>query len=262
MDLLTRLRLRRLTRAVYRGDVGSAAPEKRVLRILPSPVSVLALVLLLLLLALIGIVRDRLPGDAHAIEAESARSEQAHAVAALREGPSQAEGAATDGGGAVDAPTATGESNGRAGRVLVHVAGAVGAPGVVDLPLGSRVIDAIGAAGGPAGEADLDALNLARRVDDGERVLVPRIGETAPSGAEPIGAGQAPDPIGAAGSCVDIRTADAAALESLDGIGPRLAERIVAFRQSSGPFESVEDLDAVPGIGPALLARVREGVCR
>lgn len=255
--------MRRLTRAVYRAAQAPAESEKRVLRILPSPLSVLALVLLLMLLALIGIVRAQLPGNAQAIDVQSAGSTGAGAGgAATEEQSAHVGGRARDGGESTAAPTPapTKGPSISAGRVIVHVAGAVDAPGVVDLPLDSRVVDAIGAAGGPLAEADLDALNLARRLSDGERILVPRIGEAAPTGT---GHGKPGEPAAAEGgaSCVDVRTADAAALEDLDGIGPRLAQRIIAFRDSSGPFESVDDLDAVPGIGPALLARIREGAC-
>lgn len=134
--------------------------------------------------------------------------------------------------------------------VVVHVVGAVAAPGVFTLPGGSRIADAVEAAGGPTSDADLAAVNLARVLVDGEQVLVPRPGEHAAPPEAP-----APGP-----AMVDVNTADAATLETLPGIGPVLAERIVAFRTTSGPFRTVEDLTAVSGIGPALLEGLRDRV--
>lgn len=142
--------------------------------------------------------------------------------------------------------------------VVVHVVGQVLAPGVVDLPAGSRVAEAIDAAGGAAPEADLGAVNLARVVTDGEQIHVPRPGEAAPAPPVADGGGAAPgegDP-----ELVDLNTADVAALDELPGIGPVLAARIVEWREANGPFGSVEDLGEVTGIGPSLLADLRPRV--
>lgn len=151
---------------------------------------------------------------------------------------------------------------GEAGAVLVHVVGSVHAPGVVELPAGARVVDAVAAAGGATAEADLSALNLARPVVDGEQVRVPRPGEEP---AVPIGgaaAGEAPGPAGEAPGAgpVDVNRATAAELEALPGIGPVLAARIVAHREEHGPFAAVDDLQGVRGVGPSLLADLRERV--
>lgn len=137
-------------------------------------------------------------------------------------------------------------------EVLVHVVGAVGSPGVVRLPVGSRVADAVNAAGGSSPDANLAAVNLARTLTDGEQLVVPVAGQDAGPGAVPSGASP-PDPR------VDLNTADAAALEALPGVGPVLAERIVR-RRDEQPFRTVEELDEVAGIGPALLAELREVV--
>ncbi|HEY0119710.1 MAG TPA: ComEA family DNA-binding protein [Cellulomonas sp.] len=131
--------------------------------------------------------------------------------------------------------------------VLVHVVGAVAVPGVVGLPAGSRVVDAIAAAGGAAGDADLSGLNLARVLVDGEQVAVPRPGDP-PSAATPDPPGD-----GAAGRLVDLNTASLAQLVELPGVGPVLAQRIVDRR----PFRSVDELDEVSGVGPTLLERLR-----
>jgi competence protein ComEA len=134
--------------------------------------------------------------------------------------------------------------------VVVHVVGAVGAPGVVHLDAGARVADALTAAGGSTPDADLGALNLARVVGDGEQLRVPLIGEAPAAQASAA----APDD-----ALVDLNRADEAALQELPGVGPVLAGRIVEHRARS-PFTSVDDLDDVSGIGPALMADLRPRV--
>ena len=140
-------------------------------------------------------------------------------------------------------------------QVVVDVAGAVVHPGVVRLPAGSRVVDALTAAGGAHADADLTRLNLARVLVDAEQVLVSRQGDPV---APAAGAG-VPAPGAAGDSRVDLNTADAATLETLPGIGPVLAERIAAYRQEH-PFSSVDELLDVVGIGPALLDQLRDQV--
>lgn len=130
-----------------------------------------------------------------------------------------------------------------AGEIFVHVTGAVIAPGVVSIDIGSRVVDALAASGGLAPDADSAAINLAREVGDGEAIYVPRIGENVAPGAS--------GPRGAASSTglINLNVADATALESLPHIGPALAARIVEWRQANGSFRSVDELTEVPGIG-------------
>lgn len=155
-------------------------------------------------------------------------------------------------GGAVT-PSEPGESSTAGGaRLVVHVAGAVARPGVTELPAGARVTDAIEAAGGATEGADLDALNLAAPVVDGQQVYVPEQGEAAPPSpaATPAGSG--------ATGMVNLNTADASTLESLPGIGPALAQRIIDHRSEHGPFPSVEALTDVAGIGPAILDQLRD----
>jgi competence protein ComEA len=139
-------------------------------------------------------------------------------------------------------------------RVYVHVAGAVGAPGLYALEPGARVVDAVAAAAGFAPDADPSAVNLARTVSDGEQIVVPKVGEVAPTG----GAGGAPE--ADEGGPIDLNSADADLLDTLPGIGPALAERILAWRDENGRFASVDDLLAVPGIGEKLIAGLRERV--
>ncbi|MFK4804730.1 ComEA family DNA-binding protein [Microbacterium sp. ZW CA_36] len=133
--------------------------------------------------------------------------------------------------------------------LYVHVSGAVSVPGLYVLPAGARVVDAVAAAGGFADDADRDAVNLARTLDDGEQLPVLREGE-----APPVGASAAAPADGR----VDLNTADAALLETLPRIGPALAERILAWRDDNGGFTSIEDLLAVPGIGDKMLESLRD----
>ncbi len=136
--------------------------------------------------------------------------------------------------------------------LLVHVAGAVRHPGVYELEAGSRVIDAIRAAGGPARKARLDALNLAAPLADGTQILVPERGRAQATPSPAGGTG------GSGAGLVNVNTATAAELEALPGIGPVLAQRIVDHRTEHGPFSSVDDLIEVSGIGEATLANIRD----
>ncbi|WP_318243996.1 ComEA family DNA-binding protein [Oerskovia rustica] len=138
--------------------------------------------------------------------------------------------------------------------VVVHVVGAVAAPGLVSVPEGSRVADALTAAGDATPDADLAGVNLAREVVDGEQIVVPRPGEAVIAAPEPATGG------GTSNGPVDLNAADEAALDGLSGIGPVLAARIVEWREANGPFTTVEELGEVSGIGDALLARLRDQV--
>ncbi|RPF28798.1 competence protein ComEA [Georgenia muralis] len=180
-------------------------------------------------------------------------------------------GASGDDDGAVDVPGegSTREADAPDGTttgapLVVHVAGAVARPGVVELPSGSRVGEAVEAAGGASPDAELAAVNLARPLVDGEQVFVPVQGQGVPgSQAGPVpglssgtgaaaGAGAPAPP-----SPIDLNTATAADLDALPGIGPALAERILQWREANGAFGSVDDLDAVSGIGPTTMERLR-----
>ncbi|HID88186.1 MAG TPA: ComEA family DNA-binding protein [Anaerolineales bacterium] len=137
----------------------------------------------------------------------------------------------------------------------VYVCGAVREPGVYRLPPGSLVEDAVRAAGGPTEEADLVHINLARELLDQQQVYVPYLGEensypTLSDGVAPTATPQR----------IDLNTATAAELEALPHIGPTLARDIVAYRETYGPFRSVEDLLNVPGIGPSTLKEIRPWV--
>ncbi len=139
------------------------------------------------------------------------------------------------------------------GPVLVHVAGAVQRPGVVELVAGDRVADAIAAAGGTLPDASVAALNLARPLVDGEQVVVPTRGTVAAEEA----AGGGADPYLPDGR-LDLNRATATDLEELPGVGPVLAGRIVAHREEHGPFTEAVELRAVSGIGEATWASLRD----
>lgn len=153
--------------------------------------------------------------------------------------------------------------------VVVHVVGAVVQPGIVELPAGSRVADALTAAGGAADDARTDAVNLARPVVDGEQIRVPRAGEEDPPVGQDSapGAGGMPGP-GAEGTApdaapaalIDLNTADATQLQTLRGIGPVTAQAIIDHRTAIGRFGSVDELLDVTGIGDATLAAIRDSV--
>ena len=138
-----------------------------------------------------------------------------------------------------------------AARVVVDVEGAVRRPGLVRLASGSRVADAVARAGGITRLADRSAVNLAAPVSDGEQVVVPRRG-AAPGGAAAAGGAAA-----SAAAPVSLSTASAEQLDTLPGVGPVTAQKIVDYRTQHGAFHSVEELDAIPGIGPARLAELQ-----
>lgn len=162
------------------------------------------------------------------------------------------------GGGSRAGPGPAPQESAPAGTVVVHVAGSVLQPGVVELPVGSRVHDAIAAAGGAAPGADLNRLNLAVVVEDGQRIYVPLHGEHLPAApmepGEPAAGDLADGSAGAPhGSKVNLNTAGVEELDGLPKVGPVLAQRIVDWRREHGPFKAVEDLDAIDGVGPKML---------
>jgi competence protein ComEA len=142
---------------------------------------------------------------------------------------------------------------------LVHVAGAVKRPGVYRLRDGDRVKDAVKRAGGARAGADVNAINLAAKVVDGQQVVVPRRGAAAAgAGDASAGASAAEGPAGAAAQPpVSLNSATAAQLDTLDGVGPATAQKILDYRREHGGFSSIDDLGEVPGIGPKRLAALR-----
>jgi competence protein ComEA len=186
------------------------------------------------------------------------------------------------------APTGTPLPTATAVRLRVYVSGAVATPQVVDLAAGARAVDAVAAAGGFAPKADQVVVNLAAPLADGQQLYVPAVGEaprlpstagaamTAGTGAGPPGTGVSvgTGATGATGSSgtasgaasggqgglVNVNTATAAELDALPGVGPALAARIIAYREAHGPFQKVADLQQVSGIGEKTLARFADMV--
>ena len=148
--------------------------------------------------------------------------------------------------------------------LAVHVAGAVARPGLYRLPAGSRVADALAQAGGKLPRADLDRLNLAARLMDGQKILVTRRGDPVAPVEMASGGGMSGvsgEPLGTApGEPIDLNTADLAALDSLPGIGPATARAILEERTRRGGFRSTRDLLRVPGIGEGRFARLKDRV--
>jgi competence protein ComEA len=160
--------------------------------------------------------------------------------------------------GGEDAGEGTFAVSGSGSDVVVDVTGAVERPGVYRLPAGSRVDDAVRRAGGAATKAELDSINLAARLADGQQVVVPE--------RVPIGTGGSPSAaastVGGAGAEEDgpisLATATAAELDTIDGIGPVTAEDIIEFREEHGGLSSVDQLDQISGVGPATMEALRE----
>jgi competence protein ComEA len=140
---------------------------------------------------------------------------------------------------------------------VVHVAGAVRRPGVYRLPAGARVQDAVRRAGGPGRGANLDGLNLAAPLQDGIQVVVP---SKAPGAVPGAGGAAGTDPAGALGPPVSLSSATSEQLQTLDGVGPATAAKILAYREEHGGFRSVDDLGQISGIGPKRLEALRDRV--
>lgn len=155
--------------------------------------------------------------------------------------------------------SAGGEGNRDGPRIHVHVAGGVRRPGLYQVPPESRVADAIQRAGGAVGRADLDQVNLAAAVIDGQQVMVPRRGEpTASAGA--VSVVDTATPPNGMDAPISLAGAQATDLETIDGIGPVTAAKILDFRDQNGGVGSIEELDSVHGIGPATMQTLREAL--
>jgi competence protein ComEA len=179
--------------------------------------------LLAVALVLVGVLVLGLPRLVH-------RGTGAAAIPPLRVAPHQGQGST-----ARTAP-----------RLVVDVAGAVRRPGLYTLARGTRVDAAIAAAGGGTARASLDAVNLAAPLADGEQIVVPVRGAAAAGAAG-----------GATSAPVDLNSATAEQLDTLPGVGPTTAAKIIAFRRQHGAFHSLAELDAIPGIGPSRLAQLK-----
>jgi competence protein ComEA len=152
--------------------------------------------------------------------------------------------------------------------IVVHIAGEVNAPGVYSLAAGSRMVDALDAAGGPTNRADLEVINLATPITDATQIYVPARNQTArPTFRRPqpgvnggMNAGATGQPDDQQSGVININRASATELEQLPGVGPATAQAIIDYRTSNGPFAAPEDLLEVKGIGPAKFASMRSKV--
>jgi competence protein ComEA len=255
-------------RAARRPGLVTVPDQVRLGRVRVPTAAVVAVLALVLAAACLFLVRvlwaERAAGAASPAAPPSGVTVTSAGGPAGADPSSTTAGPGPTGGGDGTGGSATGEAA-ASEQVVVHVVGQVARPGLVRLQPGARVADAITEAGGPTKQADLAALNLARPVTDGEQVHVPRPGETppVPQGPSPPGTvsdGSGGAAGGAGGGLVNLNSADQATLESLPGVGPVLAQRILEWRSEHGRFTSVEELREVSGIGDKVFARLQPKV--
>ncbi len=223
-----------------------------------SPMAATVLLGSVVLLTTVGLLRVLVPTDVSGLvnqAAESTRSQSSD--------PADARGEVRKVGGepnGMSGDTVASElpSGDEQANLVVFVTGAVAEPGLVEVPFGSRLDVAISAVGGLTDDADVLSVNLARPIQDGEHVHVLTEAEVVAGSPHPaVGT-----PVDSATSpCVDLNTADQPQLETLDGVGPKMAGRILEWREENGSFQTNEELLSITGIGPKLLARISEGLC-
>ena len=247
-EWLARRRLRALTRAVYTSaveeDPVDADDPGRKARLAPSGASACAVIVTIIVVSLCALWRlgpsgAPAPGNpaqsSGAAQSAGAPDEDGRSNAAQGAAPAP-DGTRPSGARAAGARSNRGSQAAGTTRAVVYVTGRVASPGLLTMPAGSRVGEAIEAAGGPVEGADLESLNLAAPVP---------AGAGAPEGAK----------------CVNLNAASEQELQELDGVGPAMASRIAQYRAAHGTITSVDELDDVPGIGPALLEKIRSGAC-
>lgn len=240
---------------IERRDHPSTQRSRRLTLPAPSPSALVGLAVLVLIA--VGVVH--LSGSGSAVPLEPAPTAHEQGVGTASSEPVSAAPSDAAAAGPTTGPASVPSETAAIGpsEIVVHVSGAVAAPGVVQLPSDSRVDDALRAAGGPTGDADLSVVNLARPLADGEQIHVPVPGEEPrpdrAAGAAATGGHEGLD----GGALIDLNTAGAAELEELPGVGPAIAQRIVEHREKNGPFPAVDGLLEVSGIGPATLEEIR-----
>lgn len=209
------------------------------------------IVVLLVLIVLQFISRERpAPDSAQLIKGDAA----ALIVASPMASPAAASSPAAAG---VASPAA---SVSAAGKIAVDVIGAVAQPGVYWLERDARVVDLVRAAGGLAPDADRDRLNMAAPVADGQQLRVPRVGEAVQPSSLPAETVASTGGAAETNGLIDLNSTDAAALDTLSGIGPATAAAIIEYREANGPFKRSEDIQNVKGIGPAVYAKIKDQI--
>ncbi|MDN5899856.1 MAG: ComEA family DNA-binding protein [Brachybacterium sp.] len=234
-----------------------SAPQRTRRLTLPAPSPSALVGLAVLVLIAVGVVHLSGSGSAVPLEPAPTVHEQGVGPASsetVSAAPSDAAAA-----GSTPGPTSNPSETAATGpsEIVVHVSGAVAAPGVVQLSGDARVDDALRAAGGATDDADLSVVNLARPLADGEQIHVPVPGEAPRDrpAAEPDSVGGLEEPSG--GALIDLNSAGPAELEELPGVGPAIAQRILEHREKNGPFHAVDGLLEVSGIGPSTLEEIR-----
>ncbi len=145
--------------------------------------------------------------------------------------------------------------------VVVHVSGAVAAPGVYSLPAGNRVNDAVQAAGGFSQDASTSCVNLARQIQDGEQIIISTQEQAEQSQSSAAGTATSIDASQGSNSKININTADATKLQELQGIGPSTAQAIIDYRTQNGNFKTIEDIKEVSGIGDGKYSKIEASIC-
>lgn len=232
--------------------------RRETLRFRLNSAAAVVLIGAIIMLGTIGLLRVLVPTDipdgASSSQEVSGEQQEVPSESWYREETS----AGRDTSGSEDASRE--QSLGEPNSLIVFVTGAVNQPGVVSVPVGSRLEVAVSEAGGLTSQADLVSVNLARTIEDGEHIHVLAEGErqTSPdlaSGGQTFGDPAQP------GGCVDLNVADQAQLETLDGVGPKTAQRIMQWREANGGFSANEELLAISGIGEKLYAKILVGLC-
>ncbi len=265
-------------------DQAESLVEKLHLRAMPRPLFIAVAVLLCLVLAVsAGLcvasgapsafevvsqeASSQVPGDAGGGGAAEGAGDGGNAglAAAASGGDGKESATSTQGEAAEGTPATVSLGEGKVACLCVHVDGAVAVPGVYYLDAGSRVIDAVEAAGGLTGSAQSAAVNLAGALEDGQQVLIPDKDDpsvaASASGAGAGAASGAGDASGQKGGLIDINRATADELTALTGVGEATAEKIVAEREANGPFEAIEDIKRVSGIGDKKFEALKDAIC-
>jgi competence protein ComEA len=260
------VRGRRLSPTRLSAAVADRLPDSlRTARLTPGRRAVVGLLVLILVIgAVLGVRLALASAAARPVAVSTAGSGPAASGAPVASAPSSTASAAAAAAAGASAAAPTASADPTASALIVYVVGRVRHPGVVTLVAGARVQDALRAAGGALPGSDLVGINLAQLLSDGEQVVVARPGQGSNVNGGSTGGGGAPGGASSGGSGgsvqVSLNSGDVTALDSLPGVGPVLAQRILDWRAAHGHFSSIDELDEVSGIGDKLMAEIRPHV--